>query len=219
MTKQKPLSGQPRGRFPLAPEGWPFLATTFLALLVCMALDWNWLSTVLFALLLFMLNFFRDPERKVPAEPGLYLAPADGRVLHAKDEEAGCRVDIFMNVFNVHVNRAPMSGRIVHMQYFPGKFVNASFDKASQDNERNRIEMDSEAGHLAITQIAGLIARRIVSYVAVGDRVQAGERVGMIRFGSRVNCEIPAGFELAVQAGQNVKAGETVLARKRSQHG
>jgi len=218
MAKGKLLLGQPRGRFPLAPEGWPFLAAAFLLLLVSMALSWNWLSTVLFVLLAFMLNFFRDPERKVPAEPGLYLAPADGKVLQAAAGEDGCRVDIFMNIFNVHVNRAPMSGRIVHMQYFPGQFINASFDKASQDNERNRIEINGDKDPIAITQIAGLVARRIVSYIAVGDHVEAGQRIGMIRFGSRVNCEIPEGFELAVHAGQAVKAGETVLARK-SHHG
>lgn len=198
----------------MAPEGWPFLTAVFMLLLVSMALSWNWLSTVLFVLLAFILNFFRDPERKAPAEPDLYLAPADGKVLRAGVGEDGYRVDIFMNIFNVHVNRAPMSGRIAHMQYFPGQFINASFDKASLSNERNRIEIEGDEDPIAITQIAGLVARRIVSYIAVGDPVEAGQRIGMIRFGSRVNCEIPDGFELAVHVGQAVKAGETVLARK-----
>ena len=161
------------------------------------------------------LIFFRDPERNTPARDDVYLAPADGRVIRADYSGIGSRVDIFMNVFNVHVNRAPMSGRLTHMQYFPGRFINASFDKASEHNERNRMEMETDAGQLiGLTQIAGLLARRIVSYVAVGDHVSAGQRVGMIRFGSRVDCEIPAGFELCVELGQHVKAGETILAEK-----
>ncbi len=166
---------------------------------------------------LFMINFFRDPERTPPEGEGLFLSPADGRVVVAEEREGVKRVDVFMNVFDVHVNRAPMSGRITFMDYRPGRFVNASLDTASSENERNRIEMETEDGtRIAFTQIAGLVARRIVTYVGVGDRVRAGQRIGMIRFGSRVDCEIPEDFEILVAPGDRVVAGRTVLARRRA---
>jgi len=216
MTEPKPLSGRARGNIPFAPEGWRFIIPTAVLTAVFWMLCWTVTSAVLFILLLFMLNFFRDPERDLPAGDGLFICPADGKVIRAEKVEAGHhRVDIFMNVFNVHVNRTPMSGRITHMQYVPGKFVNASFDHASEENERNRFEMVCDNGDkIAFTQISGLIARRIVSYVEVGDRVAAGQRIGMIRFGSRVNCEIPADYELQVKVGDMVTAGLTVIARK-----
>ena len=179
------------------------------------ALCWWIAAAILFSLLLFNINFFRDPERQLPEGEGLFICPADGKVIRADGDEHGSRVDIFMNVFNVHVNRAPMAGRITHMKYIPGKFVNASFDHASEENERNRFEMETDSGEkIAFTQISGLVARRIVAYSAVGDQVKAGQRIGMIRFGSRVNCEIPADFELNVKAGDHVTAGETIIARK-----
>ncbi len=215
MSEKKAISGRPRGKLPFAPEGWPFIIPTLLLLIVAAALCWWVVSGVLALLLLFMLNFFRDPERRMPEGSGLFISPADGKVVRADGGESGLRVDIFMNVFNVHVNRAPMSGRITHMHYFPGKFVNASFEHASEENERNRFEMQADDGSkIAFTQIAGLLARRIVSYTAVGDHVEAGQRIGMIRFGSRVDCEIPAGYELCVGIGEHVTAGETIIARK-----
>jgi len=203
---------------PLAREGWPFILPLAVLLGILLWFRLPLASAVITVMLVLTVNFFRDPERTPPVQEGVFLAPADGRVVRADSSEAGGRVDIFMNVFNVHVNRAPMAGRITHMQYFPGRFVNASFDKASEHNERNRIEMQTDDGMcLAFTQIAGLLARRIVSYVAVGDHVGAGQRIGMIRFGSRVDCEIPAGFSLSVVSGQRVTAGKTVLAVR--QHG
>jgi len=215
MKETQPLSGYPRGKIPLAPEGWPFILTLAALLLLAVVLCW-WIPAGVLALLLaFVLNFFRDPERQTPEGADVFVAPADGKVIRAEATATGLRVDTFMNVFNVHVNRAPMSGRITHMQYYPGKFINASFDKASEENERNRFEMETDDGmRIAFTQIAGLVARRIVSYVAVGDRVETGQRVGMIRFGSRVDCEIPQGFELCVRVGEHVTAGKTVLARR-----
>ncbi len=215
MSTRKPIPGRPRGALPLAREGWPFILS-LLALLGMLLWFYQLLASAVVAMLLGLtVNFFRDPERIPPEQEGAFLAPADGRVVRAEVSETGGRVDIFMNVFNVHVNRAPMAGRITHMQYFPGRFVNASFDKASEHNERNRIEMETDDGmRLAFTQIAGLLARRIVSYVAVGDHVAAGQRIGMIRFGSRVDCEIPAKFVLSVAPGQRVTAGKTVLAVK-----
>ena len=172
-------------------------------------------SVLLLVLLLFVLNFFRDPERKIPDAPGLFVSPADGKVIRAEVMNGVARIDIFMNVFNVHVNRSPAEGRITHMQYTPGKFINAAFDAATDENERNRFEMEtSEGDKIAFTQISGLIARRIVSYVAVGDEVGRGARIGMIRFGSRVNCEFPADCEILVKPGKHVSAGSTILARK-----
>ena len=215
MSKQYPIAGKARGKLPFAPEGWPFIIPTGLLMLFAIAACWNATAVGLLVLMLFMLNFFRDPERHTPVEDGLFISPADGKVICAEQVGEVLRVDIFMNVFNVHVNRAPMAGRITHMDYFPGRFINASFDTASEENERNRFEMECESGcRIAFTQIAGLLARRIVSYVEVGDQVEAGQRIGMIRFGSRVNCEIPLDFKLEVEAGQKVTAGKTILARK-----
>jgi len=215
MDKKVALPGRPRGRIPLAHEGWPFLLTCTALLMVTVALCWHITAGLLAILLLFMLNFFRDPERPTPEDGGLFISPADGKVVRAEQTEAGIRVDIFMNVFDVHVNRAPVSGRITHMQYTPGSFINAAHEQAGEHNERNRFEMETKDGaSITFTQIAGLVARRIVSYVAVGDCVKAGQRIGMIRFGSRVNCEIPPEFTLEVNAGQRVKAGKTILARK-----
>jgi len=216
MTEPQALSGRARGTIPFAPEGWRFIIPTAVLAVVFWMLCWTVTSAVLFILLLFMLNFFRDPERDLPAGDNLFICPADGKVIRAEMMDEGHqRVDIFMNVFNVHVNRTPMSGRITHMQYVPGKFVNASFDHATEENERNRFEMTCDNGDkIAFTQISGLIARRIVSYVEVGDKVEAGQRIGMIRFGSRVNCEIPADYELHVKVGEMVTAGSTVIAQK-----
>ncbi len=214
-SEKKAITGHPRGRLPFAPEGWPFIITLLVLTVGAAVMCWWIAAVILFVLLLFNINFFRDPEREVPQGEGLFICPADGKVIRAENGESGARVDIFMNVFNVHVNRAPMTGRITHMKYIPGKFVNASFDHASEENERNRFEMETESGEkIAFTQISGLVARRIVSYTAVGDHVQAGQRIGMIRFGSRVDCEIPAGYELNVEVGDHVTAGETIIARK-----
>ncbi|MDX8410852.1 MAG: phosphatidylserine decarboxylase family protein [Mariprofundaceae bacterium] len=215
MQSKHAISGRARGRFPLAPEGRPFIITIAAALLLCVAFGW-WAAALIVAILLaFNLNFFRDPDRNTPNDSCAFIAPADGRVIRSESIDGVWRVDIFMNVFNVHVNRAPMAGRIMHMHYFPGVFVNASFDKASKHNERNRFTLLSDCGaSITFTQIAGLIARRIVSYVAVGDHVEAGQRIGMIRFGSRVDCRIPEGFDACVAVGDTVVAGESLLARR-----
>jgi len=216
MTKELPISGRPRGKFPFAPEGWPFIIPTAVLLLISYAVCWTIPSIVLLLLLLFMINFFRDPNHAMPIGDDLFISPADGKVIRAEMTEDGHqRVDIFMNVFDVHVNRAPMAGRITAMDYIPGKFVNASFDHASEENERNRFEMECDNGSkIAFTQISGLVARRIVSYVKIGDQMATGERIGMIRFGSRVNCEIPADYTLNVTVGDKVKAGLSIIARQ-----
>jgi phosphatidylserine decarboxylase len=216
MSKQLPISGRPRGRLPFAPEGWPFIIPAALLMFTAFIVYWYVVAIILLMLLVFMVNFFRDPERSVPAGSGLFVSPADGKVIRAEESDGCIRIDIFMNVFNVHVNRAPIAGRITHMQYFPGRFINASFDEASEENERNRFEVEcKDGGKIAFTQIAGLLARRIVAYAEVGDQIEVGQRIGMIRFGSRVNCEISAAYQLNVQVGEKVRAGSTVLARRR----
>jgi len=215
MKTQQAITGHARGKLPFAPEGWPFIIPLVLLSILFAALQWVITFCIIFALTLFVINFFRDPERDTPSQQGIFTSPADGKVIRAETTDKGVRIDIFMNVFNIHVNRAPDHGRITNMTYFPGKFVNASFDKASTDNERNRFEMETEEGcHIAFTQIAGLIARRIVSYVAVGDQVKRGQRIGMIRFGSRVDCELPQGYVCQVKVGDHVQAGATILASK-----
>ncbi|MFQ5581961.1 MAG: phosphatidylserine decarboxylase family protein [Mariprofundaceae bacterium] len=214
MSRIEPIIGRPRNRFPFAPEGWMFILPCLVLAMISALLCW-WIAASILALLsLFLLNFFRDPQRETP-QGDVFVAPADGKVVRAEASRSGLRVDIFMNVFDVHVNRAPMAGRITHMQYSPGRFVNASFDAASEENERNRFEMETDNGaRVAFTQIAGLVARRIVSYVAVGDHVEAGQRIGMIRFGSRVDCEVPDSYELCVKTGDRTIAGQTILARR-----
>ncbi|HXH64934.1 MAG TPA: phosphatidylserine decarboxylase family protein [Mariprofundaceae bacterium] len=214
MSQTEPIAGRPRGRIPLAPEGWPFIIGVAAVMVVSALLCWWIAAGIALLLLAFVLNFFRDPERATP-EGDAYICPADGKVVRAEATDTGLRVDIFMNVFDVHVNRAPMAGRITHMGYTPGRFINAAAETASVENERNRFEMLTDDGQrIAFTQIAGLVARRIVAYVAVGDHVAAGQRIGMIRFGSRVDCEIPAGYTLRVKVGERVTAGLTVLADK-----
>jgi len=187
---------------------------TAIAMVATWLLCWSATATILLLLLAFMVNFFRDPERDTPKGEGLFVSPADGKVIRAELTDDGhYRVDIFMNVFNVHVNRAPMAGRISHIAYTRGSIINAAHKDAGEHNERNLFEQQADAGPVVrYTQIAGLIARRIISYVAVGDQVKAGQRIGMIRFGSRVNCELPAGFALKVKVGDMVSAGLTVLA-------
>ncbi|HEY0146642.1 MAG TPA: phosphatidylserine decarboxylase, partial [Methylovirgula sp.] len=166
--------------------------------------------------------FFRDPVRVMPQASDLVISPADGKVsavgLAAPPPEMGLgadpllRISIFMSVFNVHVNRAPMAGRIAKIAYRPGIFLNADLDKASEDNERNGLVIDTAAGRIGVVQIAGLIARRIVCFVEQGDSVDAGERFGLIRFGSRVDVYLPHGARALVAEGATAIAGETILA-------
>jgi phosphatidylserine decarboxylase len=215
-------------RFPsVHPDGRKYVvgaaAITFFAFLLHVhVLDW-----VLVGLTIWVAAFFRDPVRTTPSDDKLIISPADGLItmiarvapppeLRAGDGlgEAECtRVSIFMSVFDVHINRAPISGRIKRIAYVPGKFVNADLDKASEDNERQHFLVEGPGGlKIGFTQIAGLVARRIVSFVREGDDVEAGERIGLIRFGSRVDVYLPAGTSPRVLLGQRTIAGETVLA-------
>ena len=169
-------------------------------------------ATAFFALLsVFTIYFFRDPERTVPEGEDLFVSPADGRVLRIIRVPEGIRVDVFMSVFNVHVNRIPCSGRIERMTYYPGRFFSAFRDKASDENERLVIEIVHGEKRVIVKQIAGLIARRIVCHLKEGDVVHTGERFGMIKFGSRVDLTLPAGTEIKVRVGDRVKAGQTVM--------
>jgi phosphatidylserine decarboxylase len=202
----------------IAREGWPYLAATTLAAVVATAFL-GWWSLPFWLAALFVLQFFRDPPREVPAGEGLVLSPADGRIVQvgeAKDEylKRDCvKISVFMNVFNVHSNRSPVDGSVENVWYFPGLFVNADLDKASTDNERNAVHLRTADGHdVTSVQVAGLIARRILCYVGQGDRLARGQRYGFIRFGSRVDVYLPPGSRPRVAIGDRVSATSTVLA-------
>ncbi|MDE2424199.1 MAG: phosphatidylserine decarboxylase [Betaproteobacteria bacterium] len=203
----------------IAREGWPYLiGLTLLCVLVTHFL--GVLTAAPFYLVwLFVLQFFRDPPRELPGDPGI-VSPADGRivaVLPCQDPYLNCpaiKVSVFMNVFNVHSNRSPVNGVIEDIRYFPGSFVNADLDKASEANERNALVIVAENGQrLSCVQVAGLIARRILCYVKVGQRLTPGERYGFIRFGSRVDLYLPTTSVIKVAIGDRVWAGSTLLAK------
>jgi len=220
------------------PEGRKFgLIASGIALAVLIFLDWEIIGWPLLLLSLGVFAFFRDPERVVPQGDNLIVSPADGlvsliaqvpppRELQAPDNsgapglgsEPVTRISIFMSVFDVHINRAPVGGTVRRVVYIPGKFMNADLDKASEDNERQHILIERPDGRpLGFTQIAGLVARRIVPFVKPGDIVAAGQRIGLIRFGSRVDVYLPAGTDAKVLLGQKVIAGETILAESGNQ--
>jgi phosphatidylserine decarboxylase len=208
-------------RVGLASEGLPYIALAFLGALCFSLLGW-WPLALLFLLLsAFTVNFFRDPERLVPREEGVAVAPADGKVVFAgkaRDPISGeqmQRVSIFMNVFNVHVNRMPVAAALREIRYRPGRFLNASMDKASEHNERCVIGLtDQEGLHWTMVQIAGLVARRIVLRAEEGDELSRGERFGMIKFGSRVDLYIPAAYSPMLRNGDTTVAGQTIVARR-----
>jgi len=207
---------------PIHPAGWPFIGAFAIGAVL---LAWwieplGYLGAVLTA---WCAYFFRNPDRVTPTRKGLVISPADGvvqsivRAVPPAELEMGdaplTRVAVFMNVFNVHVNRAPIDGAITAVSYRPGKFLNASLDKASEDNERQSLKITTAEGKdIAFVQIAGLVARRILCWAKEGDQMKAGERFGLIRFGSRVDVYLPDGTEPLVAVGQTAVAGETVLA-------
>ena len=210
---------------PIHPEGWPFIAI-FAVVTVILGLLYAPLFFIGLVLTGWCILFFRDPARVTPTQPGLVVSPADGvvqSIIQAPppaELEMGSqpltRIAVFMNVFNVHVNRTPVDGQIVKMAYRAGKFLNADLDKASEDNERQSYRImigdGKDEREIAVVQIAGLIARRIVTQVTEGDSLKAGQRIGMIRFGSRVDVFLPRGVVPQVCVGQAMIAGETVLA-------
>jgi phosphatidylserine decarboxylase len=207
---------------PMHPEGYRFVGIFAILTLV---LFWLWepLGWVGVGLTVWCYYFFRDPKRSVPLADGLIVSPADGVVsligpaVPPADLGMGpvalTRVSVFMSVFNCHVNRAPVAGRITAVAYRPGTFVNASLDKASEDNERNALAIEMADGRkIAVVQIAGLVARRIVCFVRPGQTMQTGERIGLIRFGSRLDVYLPVGVAPLVALGQTMIAGESVIA-------
>ena len=203
----------------IAKEGWPYLALVgALTLLVHYlgGIAWSWPLWIIF---IFVLQFFRDPQRIAALGRDLVLSPADGRIVvveKAHDPYAGreaLKISVFMNVFNVHSNRSAVNGSVKEIQYFPGKFVNADLDKASTENERNAVVIDANGQIVTLVQVAGLIARRILCYIHVGDRLKAGERYRFIRFGSRVDVYLPLTAEPLVSVGDKVFATNTALAR------
>ena len=205
----------------LAPEGVPIIGLLTVVSLCFAILDWWPAALVALVALWFSVHFFRDPERVVPQEKGLAVSPADGRIIRIEKrtdpmngEERLC-ISIFMNIFSVHVNRAPVSGTVIGIRYLPGKFFNASLDKASRDNERCAYALKADDGDFVMVQIAGLIARRIVSYAEPGDMGKKGERIGMIKLGSRVDLYLPPNYAPRVVVGQKVFAGQSIVAVRR----
>ncbi|MGB6054412.1 MAG: phosphatidylserine decarboxylase [Burkholderiaceae bacterium] len=202
----------------IAREGWPFLGIALALALIVTLLAPIW-SIPFWIIAVFVLQFFRDPARTIPQTPGVVLSPADGRIVvveKAHDpyaEREALKISVFMNVFNVHSNRAPVDGRIESARYFPGKFVNADLDKASIENERNALVIAAPNGHtVTCVQVAGLIARRILCYVKPGEQLARGQRYGFIRFGSRVDIYLPLSATPKVAVGDKVSATETILA-------
>jgi phosphatidylserine decarboxylase len=207
---------------PIHRDGWKFIGL-FAVVSIILSLLWQplgWLGAVL---TLWCIYFFRDPPRVTPVRPGLVVSPADGLVVSVAPAvppvemglgpEPMMRIGIFLNVFDVHINRAPMSGTVISTHYHKGQFLNASFDKASDLNERNALRVKTDAGaEIAVVQIAGLVARRILCHVGAGQTLLAGERFGLIRFGSRTDLYLPTDWAVQAIVGQRVVGGETILA-------
>jgi phosphatidylserine decarboxylase len=210
---------------PIHKQGYPFIAiAAVLALLL--GSWWSPLGWILGIVTVWICYFFRDPQRVTPIRDGLVVSPADGRVSLITTavppveldlpQEPMMRVSVFMNVFDCHVNRSPVAGRIAQILYTPGLFLNAELDKASEDNERNALVIETGGTRIGVVQIAGLVARRIVSFVKEGDTLSPGERFGLIRFGSRLDIFLPMNAQVLVGLGQLAIAGETVLADLRA---
>ncbi|OGP49841.1 MAG: phosphatidylserine decarboxylase [Deltaproteobacteria bacterium RBG_13_43_22] len=204
---------------PIARQGYPFIAGGLAGIALFFWLDFP-LGWGIFGLLtLFVISFFRDPERQSPQEEGAVLSPADGRILLVEEKEmtpfstrSAIKISIFMSVFNCHVNRIPVSGKIEKVFYRTGKFYSANLDRASAQNEQNALLLFTKEGHeISMVQVAGLIARRIVCWVNQGETIKRGERFGLIRFGSRVDLYLPASTRIRIQRGDKVKAGLTII--------
>ena len=205
---------------PIAREGWPFLAIAIMVALVLSYLQWWVLAALVWIVAVFILQFFRDPAREIPAQTNAVLSPADGKVVlvaKARDpylDRDALKISVFMNVFNVHSNRSPVDGKVRNKWYHAGSFLNAALDKASLENERNALHIVTSGGvDVTCVQIAGLIARRILCYVGPGDALARGQRYGFIRFGSRVDVYLPPATASLVAVGDTVYATTTILAR------
>ena len=203
----------------IAREGWPFVATAIVAALALHWAGWHAVALLVWLVVAFVVQFFRDPAREVPAQANAVLSPADGRIVKVErvrdpwlDRDA-LLVSVFMNVFNVHSNRSPVDGTVRNVWYHGGKFVNAALDKASTENERNALHLVAKDGaDVTCVQVAGLIARRILCYVKAGDALARGQRYGFIRFGSRVDVYLPTSAKPRVAVGDKVYATATIVA-------
>lgn len=203
-------------RVPVAAEGWPFILPPAAAACIMAAMGWVGAAAVFAVVALAFLGFFRDPERIAPDLPGAVLAPADGRVMvitEALDPWVGpaVRMSIFLSPLDVHVNRAPIGGLVKNVEYAAGRFLAAYRPEASEQNERCAVNLDGERARATVTQISGVLARRIVCRVRPGDTLRAGQRYGLIRFGSRTDLVLPRGTEVRVRVGDRVRGGESVM--------
>ncbi len=203
---------------PVAAEGWPFVVPLAVLTAVLYVIGWKNVGTLTLIATLFVLFFFRDPDRRVPTGEDIVVSPADGRVIVVKDvyepeylKQPAKQVSIFLSIFNVHVNRVPYGGRVETVKYNPGRFLVASMDKASTDNEQTAMVIENGGRKILVKQIAGLIARRIVCYARPGDELKTGERYGLIRFGSRVDIFLPKDAELKVKVGDRVKGARDII--------
>jgi phosphatidylserine decarboxylase len=201
-------------------DGYKFAAAPVILGAVAWYFGQHIIAIILFLLAAFILWFFRDPNREIPTDPATIVSPADGQVLVVADENfgerPGHRISIFLAIWNVHVNRSPMAGKLAKVDYRPGKFHMAMKPAASVENEQNVIHLDTPKGEIVFKQIAGLIARRVILWKKVGDEVARGERVGLVRFGSRVDLWLPFEAEILVKRGDHVAGGSSILAKWRS---
>ena len=206
----------------VAREGWERIVLAFVLAGAVHFLGGMWIAAVFWIVALLVLQFFRDPPRSIPDLPGGVVSPAHGRVVAIQPDQdpfsgsPSTRISIFMNIFSVHSNRIPVAGQIVARKYFPGRFFNAALEKASSENERCAVQIETEQGRqVSCVQIAGWVARRVLTYVDVGDSVARGQRYGFIRFGSRVDVYLPSDAEIVVKAGKWVLSGSDIIARIR----
>ncbi|MGA1845848.1 phosphatidylserine decarboxylase family protein [Deferribacter abyssi] len=201
----------------IAKEGFPFILTAVVAFLVVLVISKQLLLLMIIILLALFVWFFRDPERDIPPFEGIVVSPADGKVVDISeekvDEQEFKKISIFMNVFDVHVNRVPLTGEVVSVEHKPGKFLAANRPESSIENEQNIIKIITEYGNVIVKQVAGLVARRTVSYLNTGDKVLIGERLGIIKFSSRVDLYLPMNAHVVVELNDRVKAGESIIAR------
>ena len=204
-------------RIPIAKDGYMFILPLAVLTGIFWALSWLWVTGLFAGLFLFVTWFFRDPERSIPEDPNAIVSAGDGRVVEIVQEKdplldgVYTRVSVFLNVFNVHVNRVPIAGKIQATRYNPGKFLNAASHKASLDNEQSAILLNNGHVSILVKQIAGLIARRIVCWAEEGDEYQRGQRFGLIRFGSRVDIFLPEGTDIKVEIGDIVSGGSSII--------
>lgn len=208
-----------RNNLPVAKEAFPFIGISLLFIVVGVFFQWWVFSGFAILSLCYIILFFRNPFRVIPENPGVIVSPADGCVVDIQEvyedrflKEKAIKISIFMNVFNVHVNRIPFQSTVKGIYYNPGKFMNAAKEKASLENEQNALLLETPEGlKILLIQIAGLIARRIVCWTSVGEEIQRGERFGMIRFGSRVDVFLPLGVDIKVRLGEKIQGGSTIL--------